>query len=225
MWLLDKNGNEIKFDRKGRPMSPIRHVRCRVAAGRGFFTKDKAIEVKLQTYPSKYDYKNVYYAQNDGNYLCLLYEGVKKGKIERKFRFLNYFDVASMGIKDVKNLAKEPYFNKIEEKNYTLNLTAIIKAGTRVLMWADSPEELTGLSERELNRRLFIVYKFNLKGANCIYLQNHIEARNEISKDEDFTSFDRNSYQARLTLVANGFNCLIEERDFIIDEIGKIEML
>ena len=92
-------------------------------------------------------------------------------------------------------------------------------------MWIESPEELTCLSESELNRRLFIVYKFNLKGANCIYLQNHIEARNEISKDEDFTVFDRDNYQARLTLVANGFNCMIEDRDFIIDEIGKIEML
>lgn len=225
MWLLDKNGNEIKYDKNGRPLSPIRHVRCRVAAGRGYFTKDKAIEVKEQTYPSKYGYKNMYYAQNDGNYLCLLYEGVKKGKIERKFRFLNYFEVASMGINDVKDLIREPYFNKIEEKNFTLNLTAIIKAGTRVLMWTESPEELTCLSERELSRRLFIVYKFNLKGANCVYLQNHIEARNEISKDEDFTVFDRNNYQARLTLVANGFNCLIEDRDFIVDETGKIEML
>lgn len=225
MWLLDKNGNEIKYDKNGRPLSPIRHVRCRVAAGRGFFTKDKAIQVKAQTYPSKYDYKNLYYAQNDGNYLCLLYEGVKKGKIERKFRFLNYFEVASMGIKDVKDLMREPYFDKIEEKNYTLNLTAIIKAGTRVLMWTESPEEITCLSEWELSRRLFVVYKFNLKGANCIYLQSHIEARNEISKDEDFTVFDSKNYQARLTLVANGFNCLIEDRDFIIDEIGMIKLL
>ena len=225
MWLLDKNENEIKYDKNGRPLSPIRHVRCRVAAGRGYFTKDKAIEVKEQTYPSKYGYKNMYYAQNDGNYLCLLYEGVKKGKIERRFRFLNYFEVASMGVKDVRDLMREPYFNKIEEKNYTLNLTAIIKAGTRVLMWTESPEELTCLSDMELSRRLFIVYKFNLKGANCIYLQNHIEARKEISKDEDFTAFNSNNYQAKLTLVANGFNCLIEDRDFIIYETGKIEML
>ena len=225
IWLLDKNGNEIKYDKNGRPLSPLRHVRCRVAAGRGYFTKDKAIEVKAQTYPSKYNYKNMYYAQNDGNYLCLLYEGVKKGKIERKFRFLNYFEVASMGIKDVKNLMGEPYFNKIEEKNFTLNLTAIIKAGTRVIMWTESPEEITCLSDWELSRRLFVVYKFNLKGANCIYLQSHIEARNEISKDEDFTIFDSKNYQARLTLVANGFNCLIEDRDFIIDETGMIKLL
>lgn len=225
MWLLDDNGNEIKEDRKGRKLSPIRHVRCKVAAGRGFFTKDKAIEVKRQTYPSKHEYKNLYYAQNDGNYLCLLYEGVKKGKVERRFRFLNYFDMVSLGIKDVDMIKNEPYFQVIEEKNVTLYLTAIIKAGTRVLMWSDSPEELIGLDEKEISKRLFVVYKFNLKGANCIYLQNHIEARNEISKEEDYTLFERNKYQARLTLVANSFNCLVENRDFVISDMGKINLL
>ena len=147
MWLLDDNDCEIKEDRNGRKLSPIRHVRCKVAAGRGFFTKDKAIEIKRQTYPSRYEYKNMYYAQNDGNYLCLLYEGVKKGKVERRFRFLNYFDIVTLGIKDVDLLKNEPYFQVIEDKNVTLTLTAIIKAGTRVLMWSDSPEELIGLNE------------------------------------------------------------------------------
>ncbi len=225
MWLLDGNGDEIKEDRKGRKLSPIRHVRCKVAAGRGFFTKDKAIEVKRQTYPSIHEYKNMYYAQNDGNYLCLLYEGVKKGKLERRFRFLNYFDMVTLGIKDVDSIKNEPYFQVIEDKNVTLALTAIIKAGTRVLMWSDSPEELIGLNEKEINKRLFVVYKFNLKGANCIYLQNHIEARNEIPKGEDYTAFEKNVYQARLTLVANSFNCLIENRDFIVTDMGKIRTL
>lgn len=225
MWLLDKNGNEIKFDKNGRPLLPIRHIRCKVAAGRGFFTKDKAIEVKRQTYPSKHEYKNLYYAQNDGNYLCLLYEGVKKGKVERRFRFLNYFDMVSLGIKDVDAIKNEPYFQVIEEKNVTLSLTAIIKAGTRVLMWSDNPEELVGLDEKEISKRLFVVNKFNLKGANCIYLQNHIDARNEISSDEDYTFFDNTKYQARLTMVANSFNCLIENRDFVISDMGKINLL
>ena len=225
MWLLDENDFEIREDKNGRKLSPIRHVRCKVAAGRGFFTKDKAIEVKRQTYLSRYEYKNMYYAQNDGNYLCLLYEGVKRGKVERRFRFLNYFDVVKLGIKDAEEIKNEPYFQTMEEKNFSLNLTAIIKVGTRVLMWSHSPEELVDLSGKSLSNRLFTVYKFNLKGANCIYLQNHLEARNEINKDEDFTVFDESKYQARMTLVANSFNCLIESRDFIVTEMGLIKLL
>ena len=225
MWLLDGNGNEIKKNKNGRPLLPIRHVRCRVAAGRGYFTKDKAIEIKNQTYPSRYEYKNVYYAQNDGNYLCLLYEGVKKGKVERRFSFLNYFDMVKLGFNRVDDIRKEPYFQIIEEQKVSLALTAIIKAGTRVLMWSNSPEELIGMNNRDLSNRLFVVYKFNLKGANCIYLQNHLEARNEIAKDEDYTVFDVSKYQARLTLVANSFNCLIEDRDFVVTEMGTIKLL
>lgn len=225
MWLLDENGCEIKEDKNGRKLLPIRHVRCKVAAGRGFFTKDKAIEIKRQTYPSKYEYKNVYYAQNDGNYLCLLYEGVKKGKVERRFRFLNFFDVVNLGIKDAEEIRNESYFQTIEEKAFSLNLTAIIKAGTRVLMWSHSPEELIDMSANEISSRLFVVYKFNLKGANCIYLQNHIEARNEINKEEDYTTFDNTKYQARLTLVANSFNCLIENRDFVVLDTGVIRFI
>lgn len=225
IWLCDKNGKEIKQDKNGRPVLPIRHVRCKVAAGRGVFTKDKAIEVKKQTYLSKREYKNMYYAQNDENYLCLLYEGTKKGKTERRFRFINYFEIASIGIKNLNELQNEPYFNKIEEKNVTLNLSAIIKKGTKVIMWDKTPKEIESISTNFLNQRMYIVYKFNLKGANCIYLQNHIEARAEISKEEDFTVYNPNIYQARLTLVANGFNCLIENKDFTINELGNINLL
>ena len=225
MWLLDDNGNEIRKDRKGRNLSPIRHVRCRVAAGRGFFTKDKAIEIKKQTYPSKYEYKNLYYAQNDGNYLCLLYEGVKKGKVERRFRFINYFDLVTLGIKDIDTIKKEPYFQVIEEKNVTLSLTAIIKAGTRVLMWSDNPEELIGLGEREISKRLFVVYKFNNSGSDYVFLQNHIEARPDSDLGDGDTVFNVSNFQSRLKLTAKNLNCLIEDRDFVVTKMGKIKLL
>lgn len=225
IWLTDKSGNNIKKDRNGHTISPIRHIRCRVPSGRGIFTKDKALEIKKQSYQSRHDYKNYCYAQNDGNYICLLYEGVKQGKVERQFMFLNYLEFVKLGIKNTDQLKQESYFQKIEEKRVTLYLSAIIKNGTRVLMWKNSPEELSLLSSTELSKRLYVVYKFNLKGANCIYLRNHIEARNEIPQNEDFTTFDDQKYQALLTMVANGFNCQIEGRDFIIDNLGNIIFL
>lgn len=225
MWILDKDGHEINIDKNGNPISPIRHVRCKVAAGRGFFTRDKAIEVKNQTYPSKYPHKNTYYAQNDGNYLCLLYEGIKRGKVVRLLKFINYFETVKLGIHKSNDIFNEPSFQKIEDGKTELKLSAIIKTGTHVLMWKESPDELEKLTKEQLNKRLFVVYKFNQKGANCIYLTNHIEARNEIAKSEDYTSYDETKYQAKLTLVANGVNCLIENRDFKINDLGNIEWL
>ena len=224
IWLLDKDCNEIKQDKKGRKLCPIRHVRCRVAAGRGFFTKDKAIEVKEQTYKSNKDYKNYYYAQNDGNYLCLLYEGLHKGKIERQFRLINYFEAVQLKIKNANDLWQEPYFKTLRNGKKQYNLSAIIKVDTKVLMWDNKPDELLELPQEELCKRLFVVYKFNLKGANCIYLKNHIEARSdeEIKEKED-TIFDNNKYQAKIIMTANNFNCLIEGRDFEITPMGEIK--
>ena len=225
IWVLDKDGNEIKIDKNGLPISPIRHVRCKVAAGRGFFTKDKAIEVKTQTYPSKYEYKNIYYAQNDGNYLCLLYEGIKKGKVVRQFKFINYFDIVSLGIKDTNALYKEPYFQKIEVGTIELKLSAIIKTGTHVLMWKESPDELESITKEQLNRRLFIVYKFNNSGADYVFIQNQVEARQDNELGDGDTIYNPDTYQSRLKLNANKFNCLIENRDFKINELGNIEWL
>lgn len=224
IWLLDKVGNEVKEDKKGRKLCPIRHIRCRVAAGRGFFTKDKAIEVKEQTYKSNKTYKNYYYAQNDGNYLCLLYEGIHKGKLERQFRLINYFEVVKLKIKDTNELWQEPYFKTLKNGKKQYNLSAIIKVDTKVLMWNKNPDELLELPQKELCKRLFVVCKFNLKGVNCIYLKNHIEARpDEIIKEREDTIFDNNKYQSKLTMTANNFNCLIEGRDFEITPMGEIK--
>ena len=63
-----------------------------------------------------------------------------------------------------------------------------------------------------------------MKGATCIYLKNHIEARSdeEIKEKED-TIFDNNKYQAKIIMTANNFNCLIEGRDFEITPMGEIK--
>jgi len=230
IWMLDKNGVEKKNDKKGNHLSPIRHARCKVAAGRGYFTKDKALEIKKHTYISKKKtvnvdnriYKQSYYAQNDGNYLCMLYEGINKGKLERKFKLLNFFDLTKRNISNLHQLWEEPFYREIEEKKKVFSLSAIIKVGYRVIMWEETPDELL---DCDLSRRLFSVYKFNFKGQDCIYLQNHLEARKDADIQEDYTTFNSRIYQPRLTMVANSFNCLIEHRDFEIKPDGKIEFI
>jgi CRISPR-associated endonuclease Csn1 len=235
IWLLDKNNQEKKSDKNGKVISPIRHVRCKVAAGKGFFTKDKAIQVKKQTYRSTKklfhlqdrEHKNYYYAQNDGNYLCLLYEyeNKKKNQIERKFKLINFFEVTELNLKNTDHLWNEAYFKTIEEKEKVFELKAIIKIGNRVLMKKDDEENLYELEPNVLSKRLFIVYKFNFKGQDCIYLRNHIEARKDADIKEDSTIFNPNEYQARLTLVANSFNCLNEGKDFEMSLDGTIKWI
>ena len=219
------DGNEIKYSKKGRKLCPIRHVRCRVKTGRGYMTYKTSLQIKGQLYSSTKklvnvidrSYKKKIYAQNDDNYLFLLYEGVKRGKVVRKSKIVNYHEVAILRqekefdgtyrIKKIEDLLHEPYYNRIEEKGTIYNLSAVIMRKTRLLAWEQYPEELYGFSFSELSKRLFVVVNFNNKGGDYLYLKSHINGGDnyEIS-----------------TGVIKDFKYMIEGRDFFIDDLGVI---
>jgi CRISPR-associated endonuclease Csn1 len=222
VWMIDKYGNEIHKDKNGRLLCPIRHVRCKVKAGRGYLTFDKSLKIKKQMYSSpkrlvnipNRNHKGIVYAINDGNYLCLLYEGIKKGAIDRKCRFVNTFEAAELmrsgSYVDLeKDLWKEPYYSSLTDKKIIYKLSAILKVGTRVILWDKNPSEIYDLSKTELSKRLFIILNFNTASSDRIYLRNHLDAKTEGDNE-------------KISLVPSQFNCLIEHRDFEIDELGRI---
>lgn len=222
-YMLDINGDPITQDRNGRPIAPLRHLRCYAKAGRGFLKIDTALPIKKQTYLSKQEHKNTYYAQNDDNYLCLFYEGMVKGKAQRSFRLVNYLDVAKLKLKNENTLFHEPEF-AFYESNHSMPLRAIIKKGTRVLLFANTPDEIPDLDNDALSKRLYVVYKFNVMGTPNIYLRNHLEARTETQCEasEKSSTFDTDTPVSYLSMKANNFKALIEHYDFEIDSLGKI---
>ena len=226
IYMLNKNGDPIKHDRNGRPISPIRHVRCYAKAGRGFLKKDTALQIKQQTYPSKQDYKNSYYVQNDDNYLCLFYDGMSKGKTKKEFRLVNYFEVAQLGISNPEQLFLEPEFAFFED-NKSMHLKAIIKKGTRVLLYSNHPEEVQESDKDGISRHLYIVYKFNSMGTPNIYLRHHLEARKETECDasETDTCYHSEKPASYLSLKASNFQALIEHYHFEIDPLGNIQFI
>lgn len=223
LWMTDSKGNEVKKDRNGRPLSPIRHVRCLVKAGRGFMTFDKSLQIRehVQTSSKRLvnlanrDYKKMVYAQNDTNYVFLLYEGIKRGKIDRKSNIISLFDL-SLNFKGEEIKDFFSFFNRIpryatfNSKGVAYHLVAAITAGTKVLLWNEKPSELYDMigNNEELSKRLYTVYKFNTTGADLLYLLPHN------TDDQHF----------ELKLVVNNFNCLIEHRDFEMDILGNITL-
>lgn len=184
-------------------------------------TRDKSLEIRKHIYSSKKqlvhlsnrDYKETLYAQNDANYLYLLYEGIKRGVVDRKSRIINTFEASLIhhehpNIPLEKIIREDNAYNIIIDKKIEYKLSAIIKVGTRVLLWKESPEEIIDFrnNKEELSKRLYIVGKFNNTGSDHIYLRHHLS-----------TSIDFD-----LSLVSNLFNCLIEHRDFEIDRLGNI---
>lgn len=226
-YTLDKNSNAVLHDKNGRPLSPIRHVRCYAKAGRGELQYDTLLTIKDQTYLSKHEYKRSYYAQTDDNYLCLLYEGIVKGKVEREARIVSLFEASflkshSGRILNEKTLADESDYRMSQKKK--LPLKAVIKRGDRVLFYERTPNELMELELPEISKRLYVIYKFNIMGTSTLYLKHHLEARTEslCEKDECGTVFDKNSPKSYLTLKANALNSLIEHIDFEVNPVGEI---
>lgn len=203
---------------------PIRHIRCRVKAGVGFLSKEKAIPVKKHSFPSKFKHKRDVLAQNEENYLYLLYEGInEKGKVIRGYQILNLFDIAQLKIRNINKINHIPEFQKIDKNKTELKLKAILKVGDKVIFYKEKKEEIT---KSNANSRLFEIIKFNEMGTAYLYLQNHNEAR----RDEELNKisanhFDPNQYQARLELKCNKFNCLIENIDFKISPDGEIKFI
>lgn len=207
----------------------IKKVRCKVAAGRGYLKPEKALEVKEHTFLSKHDYKQYVYAQNEENTLCLYYEGNEEGKTERAFRIVGLFELAGLKLKNVEDIGKEPYYQTAEKNKgkikLILSLNHIIQTGVKTIFYQERPDELKELTQKELLRRLFRVYKFNEVGSPYIYLQNHLEARlNDVLGDGD-TAFDSKKYQPRLKLKAEKFTCAIEGKHFVVYPDGNIKWL
>jgi hypothetical protein len=225
-WMLDKEGNEIRYSKNGRKLCPIRHVRCRVKTGQGYMTYETSLQIKNQLYASSKSlinladrsHKRKLYAQNNDNYLFLLYEGVKKGKVVRRSRIVNYYEIALLRqekttdgnykINSIEDLLNEPYYNRIEEKGTIYNLSAVIKRKTRLIAWEQNPEELNELSIDELSKRLYVVVTFNSKGGDFLYLKSHINGTE--------------NYEISIGVIKD-FKYIIEGRDFEIDDLGRIQ--
>ncbi|MDR3669119.1 MAG: hypothetical protein P4L35_20000, partial [Ignavibacteriaceae bacterium] len=227
IWMVAKNGESAKKDKNGNLILPIRHVRCKVKAGRGYLTK--ALQIKEHNTPSKNEYKQFYYSQNETNYLYLLYEYKSGDSLKRTQRIINLFELVKLGIKNPNELYSIPDYLIMEKgkgnNKFIYTLSAILKVGTRVLVWKEYSDEIRDLSKRDLLKRLYKIYKFNEIGpTGYVYLQFHNEARPDKELGEGEKVFNYDNYQPRLRFSADNLRCLIEGRDFKITLDGEIEL-
>lgn len=207
----------------------IKKVRCKVAAGRGYLTPEKALEISKHTFQSKHDYKHYTYAQNEENTLCLYYEDKIDSKIDRAFRIVGLYELAQLKLINIDDIKFEPYYQAIEvgkgKHKKMIPVSDIIKTGFKAIFYKENIEELRELTTKELFQRFYVVYKFNEVGSPYIYLQFHLEARqNDLLGDGD-TVFDPKKYQYRLKLKADKFTCALEKKHFEIKPDGEIKWL
>ena len=193
-----------------------------------FVTNTNLISLKRHQDQSDYEYKRNYYVANDNNYAMAIYEGTKSnGKVQRSFKMINYRDAALFynGKTD-----KEALIDSVNELDH--KLYCVLKRGTNVLLYEESPQELFSCSDAELSKRLYRVTGLSASenrqsGSHwyaAIELRHHMDiSRTSALKSGEFTVGE--DYRPKIKLTQSNIKALIEGTDFRLSLSGKIEFL
>ncbi len=188
------------------------------------FVKDVIPHVNSHRDLSKHDYKQVFYVQNESNYILAIYIGRDiNGKEKREFKIISLLDAAnflkkSYAQKDVSTLVPR-YSDSGYELAYQL------KVGTMVLLYENSAEEIFECSKEELVKRLYKITGFSPLGNSArIILKYHQEARADLDIQTGAYKHDE-EYKAVRLLLQTQFNALIEGQDFTISTTGEIKFM
>ncbi len=186
-------------------------------------------------------WKEEYFAANDGNYMMAIYEGKdKKGKVKRDFEIINNMQAGEFFKRSVQQILKAQELgaaNRLFPQAKTsgkldLPFKAIIKVGTMVILWENSPEEVWEISKEVIERRLYKIIGLSqqiIQGKYffaTIVMRHHKEAKpsTELKVQDGLYKHDE-EYKALRKMNHNQFNVLIEGIDFELTPLGKIKRL
>lgn len=175
-------GIYTKVLENGDKIGRIRHIRC-------YSNIKNPQRIKCQLYPSKFEYKNYYYAQNGENIAYALYKSGEK----RIYKCLSLIDTAKIAktedIVDVRN-AFEESITKVEgSKKKPLNVEyikcfAIIPGQMVILKGEDN--SLNDLTDAEKSIRLYRITRIFDPKQGLLQLQHHLEARDNDALKEAY---------------------------------------
>lgn len=197
---------------------PIRKVRI--------FTPGvtQPIALKKQRDLSDKEYKQDYHVANDGNYCMAVYEGKdKKGKLKRSFELVSNLEAAQY-FKASADRETCPDLVPLADAN-GFPLKCILKAGTLVLFYENSPAELYECSRMELVKRLYKVTAMAAEGR--VQFLFHQEARDQKTLTALYgagaSQFRQSNPSPKLRLSVSNFNMLVEGYDFELTVTGEIK--
>ena len=202
---------------------PIRKVRI--------FTPSvtQPIALKKQRDLSDKEYKQDYHVANDGNYCMAIYEGHdKKGKPKRSFELVSNFEAAQYFKASADREARPDLVPLADANGFPLK--CILKTGTMVLFYENSPAELYDCTPEELTKRLYKVtgmstltlqqkYKYG-----TLSLRHHQEARpaGELKAKSGVWKTNE-EYRPVISLLHTQLNAYVEGYDFELTVTGEIK--
>lgn len=201
---------------------PIRKVRIFTP------TVTQPISLKKQRDLSDKDYKQDYHVVNEGNYCMAIYEGLdKKGKMKRTFELVNNLEAARYFKASTDRKERPDLVPKTDINGYPLK--CLLKTGTMVLFYENSPAELYECSREELVRRLYKVTGMSIVTLQQKYkygvlmLKYHQEARpaGELkAKSGEWKTGE--AYRPVISILHTQLNGYVEGYDFELTVTGGI---
>lgn len=201
---------------------PIRKVRL-------FTTVTQPTDLKKHRDLSPKEYKQHYHVTNAGNYCMAIYEGAdKKGKIKRTFEIVSNLEAAKYFKASADKTARGELV-PISDPETHYPMKYLLKAGTMVLFYEHTPEELYDCSPEELAKRLYKVtglstmtiqgkYKYG-----TIAFRHHGEARPSVELKEVSGEWKiGEKYRPAIGMNHNQPKALIEGKDFELTITGEI---
>ena len=192
------------------------------------------LRLKRQRDLSVHDYKRDYYVANDGNYCMGIYEGTDaKGKKKKTFKIVNNMDAANYF--KARQRGEDVELLPMSDGN-DFPLKCVLKTGSVVLFYQDTPKELKECSKKELAKRLYRVVgmsemkiKQKTGKIDCygmLSLTFHQEARPSSDlKDKNGVWRIGEDVRPKIKLTHNQTNFLVEGIDFRLTLSGDVEWL
>ncbi|HJC17943.1 MAG TPA: CRISPR-associated protein Csn1 [Candidatus Alistipes stercorigallinarum] len=198
---------------------PIRKVR--IFVGKTFLIP---LGDKQHRDPSDKEYKRKYLVANKGNYCMAIYEGQdKKGKPKRTFELVSNFEAAQYFKASADREARPDLVPLADANGFPLK--CILKTGTMVLFYENSPAELYECTCKELTKRLYKVTAMAAEGR--VQFLFHQEARNQKTLTALYgagaSQFCQSNPSPKLRLSVSNFNMLVEGYDFELTVTGEIK--
>ena len=201
---------------------PVKKVRIFVPSVK------QTIKLKQQRDLSDKEYKQYYNVKNDSNYCMAIYEGTdKKGKAKRTFRLISNIEAAGFFKRSNRKGKDERLVPETDENGYRLKYT--LKAGTMVLFYEKSAEEVKQCTAKELCNRLYKVtgmssMKLGIYSYGTIEFRHHQEARpkSELTAKNGEWKIGEN-YRPVIGVLHTQLKALVEGKDFILTVTGEVK--
>lgn len=184
------------------------------------------IHLKKHQMLSRFNHKQEYYVANDGNYCMAIYEGADaRGKTKRTFQIVNNLEAAKFYNDKTNRYDLVP---QSDDNDYPLKY--ILRTGTMVLFYENSPKELYDCSRAELTRRLYKVTGMSEQVVSGQYhygtftFRHHQEARPAGELKAKGGEYKQNEeYRPIIGLKHTQLNALVEGYDFELTVTGEIK--